>query len=527
MSVTFAHWGHYTPCFKNLFENLGYEVISPEKTTQRDIRRGTKLSPELYCFPLKVNVGNYLTPLEKGADTIFMWESVHGNCRFRYYWIVQQKVLREAGYDVRVINLNGKNFLSKMRGIKKENDLSWREVVHAITLCLEQIRFVEGLEEKAAHFRPREVDEGKTDQLFEEVFEEMPAVKTFKELRKLKRKAKSGFDKIQLKDNEDVLKTKLIGEIYTVVDNAINFDLEKKLGKMGVEVERDMSISYFVKHGLFPWLNYFVQKRVDPYLKSTVGGHGRDAVKEMLDSIKGNMDGVVHLLPFGCFVKDTNITVDGFLQKPIQDIEEGEKVLTHNGRFKRVTQTFCRDYQGSLFEVDCGGKLNLKLTPEHPVLLAKAFTKNHSKKFNDLEFTPIREAEEGDFIAMLKISSAGAIKRMDDETIKVTDRENNVRFRELDNYFLVPIREIEEVNFEGKVYNLEVEQDHSYTANFLAVHNCMPEVTVRPILQDLHQKSGLPFLSLSLDEEVGEAGIQTRLEAFVDVLKNYHQDQKT
>jgi len=353
MPVTFAHWGHYTPCFKNLFENLGYEVIAPEKTTQKDIRRGTKLSPELYCFPLKVNVGNYLNALEKGADTIFMWESIHGNCRFRYYWIVQQKVLREAGYDVKVVNLNAKNFFSKMRRIRKENNLSWKELVHAVTLCLQQIRFVEKLEERTAYFRPREKREGETDQLFEEIFEEMPKTKSFKALRELKRKAKNGFNQIELERDKEILKTKVIGEIYTVVDNAINFDLEKKLGKMGVEVDRDMSVSYFVKHGVFPWIDYFMQKKVDPYLKSTVGGHGRDAISEMIDSIKEDMDGVVHLLPFGC----------------------------------------------------------------------------------------------------------------------------------------------------------------------------MPEVTVRPILQDLHQKSGLPFLSLSLDEEVGEAGIQTRLEAFVDVLKNYHQNK--
>jgi predicted nucleotide-binding protein (sugar kinase/HSP70/actin superfamily) len=55
---------------------------------------------------------------------------------------------------------------------------------------------------------------------------------------------------------------------------------------------------------------------------------------------------------------------------------------------------------------------------------------------------------------------------------------------------------------------------------------CMPEVTVRPLLEKIHLESGIPFLSLSLDEQVAEAGINTRLEAFVDVVRNYYENKK-
>src|SRR5207245_11597087 len=39
-------------------------------------------------------------------------------------------------------------------------------------------------------------------------------------------------------------------------------------------------------------------------------------------------------------------------------------------------------------------------------------------------------------------------------------------------YFLVPIRTIEERQYVGPVYNIEGEEDHSYTANLVAVANC-------------------------------------------------------
>jgi hypothetical protein len=96
----------------------------------------------------------------------------------------------------------------------------------------------------------------------------------------------------------------------------------------------------------------------------------------------------------------------------------------------------------------------------------------------------------------------------------------------LKDYFLVPVKKIESHDFKGKVFNLEVADDHSYVANCLAVHNCMPEVTVRPILEKIRQENSIPFLSLSLDEQVAEAGINTRLEAFADVVKNFHFKKK-
>jgi len=41
-----------------------------------------------------------------------------------------------------------------------------------------------------------------------------------------------------------------------------------------------------------------------------------------------------------------------------------------------------------------------------------------------------------------------------------------------DDYIYLPIKEILKSAYQGKVYNLEVEKDHSYTAEFACVHNC-------------------------------------------------------
>lgn len=48
---------------------------------------------------------------------------------------------------------------------------------------------------------------------------------------------------------------------------------------------------------------------------------------------------------------------------------------------------------------------------------------------------------------------------------------------------------------------------------------CMPEVIAKNILPGVSEKEGIPVLSLAFDEQTGEAGTLTRLEAFVDLLR--------
>ena len=48
---------------------------------------------------------------------------------------------------------------------------------------------------------------------------------------------------------------------------------------------------------------------------------------------------------------------------------------------------------------------------------------------------------------------------------------------ETDAFYLVPVREVSDVDFEGDVFNMEVEEEHNYLAGFLLVSNCQNWVT--------------------------------------------------
>lgn len=312
--ITFAYWGNYTLVFQKILERLGAEYILPEETNQEAILKGAKLSPELFCFPLKVNIGNYLSAIEKGADTILMWENVKGICRLRYYWLVQEKILKEAGYNIRVINLNAHNLFSRIKELSK-NSISFCQFLKFLFYFFKELAFIDHLEKKACYFRPREKNKGETEKIFREALEKFKKVKGAKELNLLRKETWQKFSQIETIANQKVFKVGLIGEIYTICDEKVNFQLEKKLGEMGMEVHRELNLRKHFLDGLF-WQEKALQRKVNPYLKSTVGGHGQTAVAEMLDFAKKKFDGVIQILPLYCMPE---VTVRPILQKISQE----------------------------------------------------------------------------------------------------------------------------------------------------------------------------------------------------------------
>ena len=55
---------------------------------------------------------------------------------------------------------------------------------------------------------------------------------------------------------------------------------------------------------------------------------------------------------------------------------------------------------------------------------------------------------------------------------------------------------------------------------------CMPEITSNAIIHAVSKKYHIPVLTLCFDEQTGQAGVQTRLEAFVDMIKRAAEELK-
>lgn len=78
-----------------------------------------------------------------------------------------------------------------------------------------------------------------------------------------------------------------------------------------------------------------------------------------------------------------------------------------------------------------------------------------------------------------KLIKGRAVNQAEQQFTVVWYRNASVRHRwkETDRYYLVPLREITTEEFEGDVYNMEVDEEHNYLADFFLVKNCQNWLT--------------------------------------------------
>ena len=100
------------------------------------------------------------------------------------------------------------------------------------------------------------------------------------------------------------LKIGIVGEIY-ISRPFSNLDLEERLGHLGAEVYRTVSLVRWLKnHVILSSLGLYSNKplinQARGYLHASVGGHGLDSVAQTVKLAEQKFDGIVHILPFTC-----------------------------------------------------------------------------------------------------------------------------------------------------------------------------------------------------------------------------------
>lgn len=105
-----------------------------------------------------------------------------------------------------------------------------------------------------------------------------------------------------------------------------------------------------------------------------------------------------------CLVPETPIITNrGVI--PITEVRSGDLVLTHKGRFRRVKQTFSRDYSGSIMKITPKyGNFAIRLTPEHPIRVTKGHYPNGAHPY---EWIPSGEIQD---IENVKLCVSGIAK---------------------------------------------------------------------------------------------------------------------
>jgi ribonucleoside-diphosphate reductase alpha chain len=146
-------------------------------------------------------------------------------------------------------------------------------------------------------------------------------------------------------------------------------------------------------------------------------------------------------LPISCLETGTRIHTPGGY-KEIQELVPGDLVLTHLGNWKRVVNVWSRQTTGDLYKLSVSNRWNyeLNITGNHPVLTNKGWVKveDLDPETHQIYITPV-----------------------------VDTLEENPEHIVLSDYFRV-----EKQNRETTVWDIEVEDDHSFVAQGVVVHNC-------------------------------------------------------
>jgi predicted nucleotide-binding protein (sugar kinase/HSP70/actin superfamily) len=307
LKVTFPHIGNSYIPFRIMLTELGMEPIIPPPISGRTIELGTKLAPEFACFPLKINLGNYIEAIEAGAELILMAGGV-GPCRFGYYGEQQREILEEAGYDVDFLVLEAPKthpmeLLDKIKHFFPKHRLS--DLARAIYLAWLKADALDRFDRLANQVRPVEIQPGSTTRLQGDFYHQLDQAFLVKDIKSTLERNFHELQALPVKQGISPLKILLVGEIYMVLEPSVNFEVERVLGEMGVVVERTIYFTDWVRDHLlfsiiYPNWNKKLKLMARPYLRNFVGGHGLETVALTVNAGINHYHGVVELAPFTC-----------------------------------------------------------------------------------------------------------------------------------------------------------------------------------------------------------------------------------
>ncbi|NLJ76262.1 MAG: CoA protein activase [Peptococcaceae bacterium] len=303
--LTFPRMGESWRTFKMLLEDLGNEVVVPPRPSKRTLDLGVRYSPEFACFPLKILMGTYLETVEMGADTIVTSGGV-GPCRAGEYAMLHHKILKDLGYDIRMIvfeppRLQPFNFIKNVRALNK-NHTSIRGIISRIKRAWRKLVALDNVEKLSHVVRPREITRGTTSKVYRKILEWIDQAYTTEQIIEAEAAALKALQDVPQDPNREILKVGIVGEIYVLLEPASNLEMEETLGHLGVEVERSMFLTGWTRDNTWTETTEMmtVKEAAAPYLPELVGGHGRDSIGNTILCAKRGFDGMIQIAPFTC-----------------------------------------------------------------------------------------------------------------------------------------------------------------------------------------------------------------------------------
>lgn len=294
-------WGNYSLALAASVECLRVRPWTHSCTTPEILQLGVEASPEFSCLSFKVCTGHFIKAAKEGVEYGVMVNS-QGPCRLRYYRMLQQKLLKERGFNLFIFGLG-------YDGIKPPIIRHFDPTMESFLRCCFRARLkvlaVDDLERAVWARRAVELNPGQTTIEMNACLQELDAARTVPEIKAFRKNVAARFARIPVDPNRRPLKVALTGEATVLRDRFLNCNMEETLGGLGVEVRNFFLLGEEIRN-IFnigwgsPYGWRALKKLAKPYLGTPVGGHALASVAQTVRCAREGYDGVLHLSPAGC-----------------------------------------------------------------------------------------------------------------------------------------------------------------------------------------------------------------------------------
>lgn len=296
--IAFPQMGNYQIPAIFLFSHiLDCNILKSPDITEKTIELGSKYSPDFVCTPFKYTLGTLIENLENGADTVIQFG---GGCRYGYYFELQEKILKDLGYNFNYINLisAGKTDIKHIYNELKSIDNKFNPVkgLYYLLLTKQMVKYMDKVDE----YIRRNIgfaDARRINRLNKKMLENFLKCHNYFDIKKVYSKYFTLIKKVEVNKPKDCLKVGIIGELYTVMEPFANYNLERELAQNNIEITRFTNASYLLFEKGKKIKKYL---KNTPYIKYRMGADASDNIARTLEMCKDKYDGIIHIKSSFC-----------------------------------------------------------------------------------------------------------------------------------------------------------------------------------------------------------------------------------
>jgi predicted nucleotide-binding protein (sugar kinase/HSP70/actin superfamily) len=180
-------------------------------------------------------------------------------------------------------------------------------ILRAINITIRKIFAIDDLDKALSYYRAREIRIGDAEKNYKKALKMIDKADSTRELGKAYNAALKEIEKTEIDPNREVLNVDLTGEIFLVNDEFSNQNIERELGRMGVQTRRSLTVGSFLKDAIIPkaFQNkethlQRAERMAKPYLMRDIGGDALECISDVVFADEKGKDGIIHISPFTC-----------------------------------------------------------------------------------------------------------------------------------------------------------------------------------------------------------------------------------